>query len=57
MARQVRGRKARQKGFSLIEIMVVVVIIGILAVTVTTSLVANKRSKAAATDDEPVGTH
>ncbi len=31
MARQVRVRRARQQGFSLIEIMVVVVIIGILA--------------------------
>ncbi|HFK2921597.1 type II secretion system major pseudopilin GspG [Stenotrophomonas maltophilia] len=38
MARQVRGRKARQQGFSLIEIMVVVVIIGILAALIVPRL-------------------
>ncbi|MDC7798583.1 type II secretion system major pseudopilin GspG [Stenotrophomonas geniculata] len=38
MATQVRGRKARQKGFSLIEIMVVVVIIGILAALIVPRL-------------------
>ncbi|MBH1764515.1 type II secretion system major pseudopilin GspG [Stenotrophomonas maltophilia] len=38
MARQVRGRRARQQGFSLIEIMVVVVIIGILAALIVPRL-------------------
>ncbi|EED40921.1 MULTISPECIES: type II secretion system major pseudopilin GspG [Stenotrophomonas] len=38
MARQVRGRWARQQGFSLIEIMVVVVIIGILAALIVPRL-------------------
>lgn len=38
MARQVRGRRARQEGFSLIEIMVVVVIIGILAALIVPRL-------------------
>jgi TerC family integral membrane protein len=33
------------------------VIVGILALTVTTSLVATRRSSASAEDDEPVGTH
>ncbi|HFK2884689.1 TPA: type II secretion system major pseudopilin GspG [Stenotrophomonas maltophilia] len=38
MARQVRGRRAREQGFSLIEIMVVVVIIGILAALIVPRL-------------------
>lgn len=38
MARQFRGRRARQQGFSLIEIMVVVVIIGILAALIVPRL-------------------
>ncbi|HHB9428896.1 TPA: type II secretion system major pseudopilin GspG [Stenotrophomonas maltophilia] len=38
MARQVRGRRARQQGFSLIEIRVVVVIIGILAALIVPRL-------------------
>ncbi|MDT3529562.1 type II secretion system major pseudopilin GspG [Stenotrophomonas pavanii] len=38
MATQVRGRRARQQGFSLIEIMVVVVIIGILAALIVPRL-------------------
>lgn len=39
MARQLRGGRARQHGFSLIEIMVVVVIIGILAVLIVPRVV------------------
>lgn len=38
MARQVGGRRVRQQGFSLIEIMVVVVIIGILAALIVPRL-------------------
>ncbi|HDS0949896.1 TPA: type II secretion system major pseudopilin GspG [Stenotrophomonas maltophilia] len=38
MGRQVRGRSSRQQGFSLIEIMVVVVIIGILAALIVPRL-------------------
>ncbi|MBA0446344.1 type II secretion system major pseudopilin GspG [Stenotrophomonas maltophilia] len=38
MARQVGSRRARQQGFSLIEIMVVVVIIGILAALIVPRL-------------------
>lgn len=38
MARQVGGRRARQQGFSLIEIMVVVMIIGILAALIVPRL-------------------
>ncbi|AWH46316.1 type II secretion system major pseudopilin GspG [Stenotrophomonas sp. ZAC14A_NAIMI4_1] len=38
MAMQFRGRRARQQGFSLIEIMVVVVIIGILAALIVPRL-------------------
>ncbi|HDS1039700.1 TPA: type II secretion system major pseudopilin GspG [Stenotrophomonas maltophilia] len=38
MDRQVRGRSSRQQGFSLIEIMVVVVIIGILAALIVPRL-------------------
>lgn len=38
MATQMGGRRARQQGFSLIEIMVVVVIIGILAALIVPRL-------------------
>jgi len=47
MARQVRGRKARQKGFSLIEIMVVVVITGTPAALIVPRLMAARQDIAA----------